>query len=102
MAWPLIVTHALIPVGVYLATRLIDLAVTHYENQGVKMFDVLAVNLTTNKVRILAENRTEKNADAIEMMAVENIGVYYEFFVQVPHGTYKEGDEWQFEEEGPS
>lgn len=58
------------------------------------MFDVLAVNMETHKVRIMAENKTERNAEAIENMAVMRRGVDEEFFVTVPHGKYKEGDEW--------
>lgn len=58
------------------------------------MFDVIAVNLGTHKVRLIGENKTERNADAIEMMAVARRGVDEEFFTTVPHGEYKEGDSW--------
>ena len=39
------------------------------------MKDVIAVNMETHKVRLIAENKTERNADAIEMMAVQRRGV---------------------------
>lgn len=58
------------------------------------MYDVIAVNLTTHKIRLLGENKTEKNADAIEMMAVARLGCDDEFFTRAPAGKYKEGDEW--------
>jgi hypothetical protein len=59
-----------------------------------KMYDVIAVNMTTHKVRLLGENKTERNADAIEMMAVARLGCDEEFFTKAPTGKYKEGDEW--------
>ena len=58
------------------------------------MFDVVAVNLETNKVRLIAEAKTEANATAIETMAVMRRGVEEEFFATVGHGAYKNGDEW--------
>lgn len=58
------------------------------------MFDVIAVNMTTHKLRMIAENKTERNAEAIEMMAVARRGVDEEFFVTVPHGRYRDGDDW--------
>lgn len=57
-------------------------------------FDVVAVGLETNKVRLIAENKSERNAEAIVMMAVGRRGVEEEFFSEVPHGKYKEGDTW--------
>ncbi len=59
-----------------------------------EMYDVIAVNMTTHKVRMLGENKTERNADAIEMMAVARLGCDEEFFTKTPAGKYKEGDEW--------
>lgn len=58
------------------------------------LFDVLAVSLITNKVRLIAENKTERNAEAIEMMAVGRRGVESEFFVAVPSGKYINGNDW--------
>ena len=61
---------------------------------GEKMYDVIAVNMITHKVRMLGENKTERNADAIERMAVIRLGCDEEFFTTTPAGRYKEGDEW--------
>lgn len=59
-----------------------------------KLFDVVAVNMDTEKVRLIAEKKNERNAEAIVMMAVGRRGVEEEFFSEVPHGKYKEGDVW--------
>ena len=58
------------------------------------MKDVVAVDLVTNTVRMMAENKTESNADAIVNMAVMRRGVDEEFFAVVPHGKYAAGDKW--------
>lgn len=101
MAWPVVITHALIPVSVYLATRLIDLAITQYENQGVttmpQLFDVIAVDLETNKVRVIAQAVSENAAYSLETMTIERRGCDKEFFATVETGTYKQGDEWAYE-----
>lgn len=60
----------------------------------VKMYDVVAVNMKTHKVRLLGENKTERNAEAIEMLAVARLGCDEEFFTRAPAGKYREGDEW--------
>ena len=57
-------------------------------------YDVVAVHMNTNTVRLIAENKSERNAEAIVMMAVGRRGVDEEFFSGVPHGRYKEGDKW--------
>ena len=57
-------------------------------------YDVVAVNLETKRVRLIAEGKSEINADAVIMMAVARRGVNEEFFVQVPADTYKDGDTW--------
>ena len=49
-----------------------------------KLFNVVAVNLETGEERILAERKTERNADAIVNMAVMRMGVEKEFFKTVP------------------
>lgn len=59
-----------------------------------KPFDVLAVNLSTRKVRFMAQDKTQSNAEAVVEMAVMRRGVDEEFFVAVEHGTYKDGDVW--------
>jgi len=58
------------------------------------MFDVVAVNIDSSRVRIIAEGKTEKNAESIVNMAVIRRGCDEEFFVTVPSGRYKEGDIW--------
>jgi len=58
------------------------------------MYDVLAVDMNTNKVLVIAENKTERNANAIEAFAVMQRGCDKEFFVTTPSGRYKDGDEW--------
>ena len=63
------------------------------------MYDVIAVNMTTHKVRMLGENKIARNADAIEMMAVERLGCDEEFFTTTSAGRYKEGDEWNESDE---
>lgn len=55
-------------------------------------YDVIAVNINTNKVRVIASDKTAKNAEAIIKMAVMRRGVDEEFFVEVPHGAYKDTD----------
>ena len=101
MAWPVVIIHALIPVGVYLATRLIDLAITEYQNQGVvtmpQLFDVIAVDLETNKVRIITTAVSEDSAYALETMTIERQGCEKAFFAVVETGTFKQGDEWNYE-----
>lgn len=61
---------------------------------GTKTFDVVAVDLTTRLVRLLAEDKTEIDAEAIVCMAVGRLGVESEFFAPVVHGSYGVGDEW--------
>ena len=58
------------------------------------MFDVVAVNLLTGTVRLLAEKKTEKNAEVIVSMAVMRRGVDEVFFTAVFTGTYTEGEHW--------
>ena len=48
-----------------------------------QMFDVVAVNIDTGKERLLAENKTERNADAIVKMAIIRRGFEEEFFKTV-------------------
>jgi hypothetical protein len=60
-----------------------------------KLYDVVAVNPETNKVRIMDTNKTHGDADACVKMAVLRRGVETEFFSEVIHGQYAEGDEWK-------
>lgn len=59
-----------------------------------ELYDVVAVNLETRKARLIAEKKTERNADATLMMAVMRRGVEKEFFEVVPSGTVLEGQDW--------
>lgn len=61
-------------------------------------FDVVAVNLQTKRVRILATDKDERNADAIIDMAVFRRGVETEFYRGVPAGSHKDGEELHFDE----
>lgn len=60
-----------------------------------KLYDVIAVGLTSGKVRLIAEGKTKRNAEAIVSMAVMRRGVEEEFFAEVEAGIYKEGDIWK-------
>ena len=60
-----------------------------------KLYDVVAVNLKTSKIRLMAEKKTLRNAEAIVSMAVMRRGVEEEFFAEVEAGIYKEGDIWK-------
>lgn len=57
--------------------------------------DVIAVNMCTNKVRLLAENKSERNAESIILMAVQRLGCDTEFFADAPAGAYKDSDTWR-------
>ena len=65
-----------------------------------KLFDVVAVEMETHKVELMAEKQTERNADAIVMMSVERRGVETHFYITVSSGKYKNGDEWNPDEGG--
>lgn len=60
-----------------------------------RRFDVVAVDQATNRVRILATDKSEKDAEAIANMAVMRRGVDLEFFAEVDAGAFKDGDEWK-------
>ena len=47
-----------------------------------------------NTVRLIAEGKTLRNAEAIVNMAVMRRGVETEFFSEVSSGKYKTGDKW--------
>lgn len=49
------------------------------------LFDVVAVSLATGATRVIAERKTERNAEAIINMAVARRGVEEEFYKAVPH-----------------
>ena len=60
-----------------------------------KLFDVVAVEMATHKIEIMAEKKTARNAEAIENMAVGRRGVETHFYTTVPCGKYNNGDEWK-------
>ena len=62
------------------------------------LFDVVAVSLSTHRIRLIGENESKANAEAIVSMAVVRRGVNDEFFVAVSAGTYKDGAEWRGKE----
>jgi hypothetical protein len=57
--------------------------------------DAIAINLKTQKVRILDSGKTIQDAQAIVNMAVLRRGVQNEFFAVVATGSYVEGEDWQ-------
>lgn len=61
----------------------------------IPLFDALAVNIKTGKVRIFGQNKTLVNAEAISKMAIMRRGLDEEFYVEAPAGKYKEGDKWE-------
>lgn len=59
------------------------------------LFDVVAISIDDSTVRLIAESKTLRNAEAIVSMAVMRRGVDEEFFAEVPAGTYKNSDKWR-------
>ena len=57
-----------------------------------KLFDVVAINLKTSKVRIFARDKDEANADAIIRMSVARRGVDEECYGTTAPGKYNDGD----------
>lgn len=60
-----------------------------------ELFDVVAVNLKTSKIRMMAQDKTKPNAEAVVKMAVFRRGVDEEFFAECKAGEYKDGDLWK-------
>lgn len=56
------------------------------------LWDTLAVNHKTDKVRMLGERKDKPNAEAIMNMAIMRRGCDEEFYVVVPAGLFHEGD----------
>jgi hypothetical protein len=56
-----------------------------------KLFDVLAVDFNTKKVRIMAKGKTVGAAEAIVNMAIMRQGVDVEYFTICREGKYTEG-----------
>ncbi len=56
-------------------------------------FDVIEVTIKTpHRIRVLATQKSEKEAEAFYNIAVLRRGVEEHFFMAVPAGTYKDGD----------
>ena len=58
-------------------------------------YDVVAVDCSTLKVRVMERNRSLRSAEATVEMAVLRRGVDREFFADVPAGDYADGDTWR-------
>lgn len=56
------------------------------------LYDVVAVENRSGRVRRIAEGKTEDNAEAIVSMAVMRRGLNEEFFAPVRAGAYNDGD----------
>lgn len=58
-----------------------------------KFLDVVEVEIAApHRVRVMARNKAERDADAIVSMAVARRGVETHFFKTAPVGRYKDGD----------
>lgn len=56
-------------------------------------FDVIEIGLDKPyRVRVIAEDKSEQNAEAIVNMAVVRRGCDNQFFATVPAGRYRHGD----------
>jgi hypothetical protein len=60
-----------------------------------ELFDVVAVSMVTDKVRVLGSSKSKDDADAIVAAAVMRCGIESEFFCKVHAGSYQEGDIWE-------
>jgi len=54
------------------------------------IYDVIAVNMATHRVTVLAEKKTELDAGA----AVARMDCDESFYTTVPHGQYADGAVW--------
>jgi hypothetical protein len=57
-------------------------------------WDVLAVNLETYEVRVIARDKDQRNAEAIVAMAVLRCGLNEEFFTRHFAGKFNDGDDY--------
>lgn len=60
-------------------------------------YDLVAVSLQTQLVRVLDTNLSAASAEGKMMFAVARRGVEEEFFATCPAGAYKDGDQWRGE-----
>ena len=58
------------------------------------MYDAVAVNILALTVRVMAENKTAVNAEAVVSMALARLGCEDEFFTVVPAGFYVDGSRY--------
>ena len=58
------------------------------------LYDVVAVNMSTNKVRVMASGKFLNSAKLMVNLAVARRGVDEEFFSEVEQGKYTDGDTW--------
>ena len=63
-------------------------------NTKEKLYDVVAVS-DNNKILWVEPNKTLRNAEAIENMAIMRQGTADRFFATVKRGKYKTGDTWR-------
>ncbi len=75
----------------------VRVVMTFSEDDG-KLYDAIAVNLQTNKVRLFDTGKRLPDAEAISAMAVMRQGVDEEFYAEVPTGMYKDEDTWRGKE----
>lgn len=66
-----------------------------FSDEDGHLYDVVAVSRDTNRILWVDHKKTLPNAQATVAMAVMRQGVEDRFFSEVPHGRYKEGDEWK-------
>lgn len=59
------------------------------------MFDVIEVDIATRKITLMGENKNERNAEAIERMAIMRRTTDDNFFTTVPAGKYSDGDTYE-------
>lgn len=63
-----------------------------------KLYDVIEVGMDApHPVRLMGENKTMSDADAIVKMAVHRRGVENHFFTTVAPGSYKDGELYRFD-----
>ena len=59
-----------------------------------ELFDVVAVNIKTNDVRIFARDKSEASAEAVINSAIRARGLDVEFYATTSPGKYNDGDKW--------
>lgn len=57
--------------------------------------DVIAVDIHTRAVTVIAENTNEKDAESIAATAINRRHTDGEFLIAVPTGAYRNGDTWR-------